>query len=392
MTDTPHSSRPFLWADPAWRAVVAAFAFNGLFFGTWAARIPAFKDKFDLDPQTLGLLLLGLAAGAIVSFPVAGTLSERLGAARLTVLCAWAYGPVFVALAFAPSPIWLAFALLAFGAVHGGMDVVMNAWGAKVETDMGRSTMSIFHALFSVGAGLGAASGYVAARLGMDPTAHFLIVAGAGALVSLPLMIPVARNTLPDPQAGGTPMLALPSRSLILVGLIAFTSSMGEGAMADWSAVFLLTVAEATEAEAALCYTVFSVAMVVVRLMGGVVIARLGPVFACRASAATAFLGLMISIFGGSQALIYMGFALVGMGYAVIMPLAFSRAANDPKIRPGPALAGVATLGYGGLLLGPPIIGFLAQAVGIRLSFLALAALTLLAMVLASQLRMKAKA
>ena len=183
------------------------------------------------------------------------------------------------------------------------------------------------------------------------------------------------------------PLFAWPSGALMLVGLVAFSSSMGEGAMADWSAVFLRETADATEANAALGYAVFSLMMVLTRLAGGLIVERIGPHGTTRASSATACLGLLVAIAGGSVPTVIFGFALMGIGYAVVMPLVFSRAASDPKVPAGPAIASVATLGYGGMLLGPPIIGFVAQFTGMRLSFLVLVALALLAMTLAGRLK-----
>ena len=378
-----------LRADPAWRAVVAAFALNGLLFGAWAARVPAFKEGFALGPGTLGLLLLALAGGAIVSFPFAGALSERWGVQRLSSLCTWGYAPALVALALAPTPLVLGLLLFVFGVFHGSMDVAMNGWGARVEERLGRSTMSFFHAMFSLGAGIGAGSGYLAVRAGLPPLWHFTAVALIGGAITLALMArvpaaPSARSAAPTDR----PLLALPSGPLALVGLIAFTVSMGEGAMADWSAVFLRIAVDATEARAALGYAVFSVTMVATRLCGGLLVERFGPVAVTRASAATAFTGVMLAVAGQTLPLVLTGFALMGIGYAVVMPLVFSRAARDPVVPSGPAIASVATLGYGGMLLGPPVIGFVAQATGMRFSFLVLAALAVLAILLARHLRM----
>ena len=377
-----------LWHDAGWRAIVAAFALNGLLFGAWAARVPAFKDRFDLEPAILGLLLLALAGGAIVSFPLAGALSEKWGPDRLTIRCSWAYAPALVLLAVAPSAVTLGLALFVFGAMHGAMDVAMNGWGARVERKLDRSTMSIFHALFSLGAGLGAASGFLTASIGLGVTVHFCIVAVVGAALALPVMI-AAREQSPETQANKTtgPLFALPTGTLFLVGLVAFSVSMGEGAMADWSAVFLRVSLDVTEAQAALGYAVFSVAMVVIRFAGGVLVQRFGAVATTRASTATAFVGLIIAVASSSLTMTLAGFAFVGIGYAVVMPLVFSRAAMDPTMPSGPAIAAVATLGYGGMLLGPPVIGFVAQLTGVQLSFLVLAALALLAFVLASNLK-----
>lgn len=377
-----------LWHRQNWRAVVAAFVLNGLLFGAWASRVPAFKDGFQLEPSVLGALLLALAGGAIVSFPLAGGLSERLGASRLTVWCSWGYAPALVLLALAPSPFTLGLALFVFGAFHGAMDVAMNGWGAKIEEQLGRSTMSIFHAMFSLGAGIGAASGFVAAKFGIGPFWHFTWVAVLGGIATIAVMNHAAKaEAVSESASDKAPFLSLPSGSLLLVGLIAFSISMGEGAMADWSAVFLRLATEADDASAALGYAVFSVAMVLTRLIGGVVVEHLGPVTTTRASASIAFTGLLFAIFGGSFQAALFGFALMGIGYAVVMPLVFSRAAADPNVPSGSAIASVATLGYGGMLLGPPIIGFIAQVTGMRLSFLVLAALAALAFALANRLK-----
>lgn len=379
---------PRLWQDEGWRAVVAAFVLNGLLFGAWASRVPAFKAGFELEPAVLGALLLALAGGAIVSFPFAGALSEKWGANRLSIGCAWGYAPALVGLALAPSPLTLGLALFLFGLFHGAMDVAMNGWGAQVEARLKRSTMSIFHAMFSLGAGLGAASGYVAARFEITPLWHFVFVAIIGGVCAIGVMQnATAAARTANPLKDKPPLLSWPSGSLLLVGLIAFSVSMGEGAMADWSAVFLKLVTEADEAQAALGYAVFSAMMVITRLGGGVLVERLGPVTTTRASAGTAFLGLMIAIFGGSYPFALWGFALMGMGYAVIMPLVFSRAAADPQVPAGSAIASVATLGYGGMLLGPPVIGFVAELTGMHLAFLVLAALAFLAALLAHRLR-----
>lgn len=310
----------------------------------------------------------------------------------MTVLCAWVYAPALLLLTLSPTTLALAAALFLFGAMHGAMDVAMNGWGAEVEARTARSTMSIFHAMFSFGAGLGAASGFVAVQMGFGPEMHFALVALLGGSIGLAAMIPEKRLYRPSGADGvSNPLVALPSGTLFLVGIIAFAVSMGEGAMADWSAVFLATAADATEAQAALGYAIFSAAMVLTRLGGGVLIEHFGPVTTVRTSAVIAFVGLTIAIVGQGVPIILIGFALTGVGYAVVMPLVFSRAAHDPHVPSGPAIASVATLGYGGMLLGPPVIGFIAQLTGMRLSFIALAGLAILAAVLATKLSMEAQ-
>jgi sugar phosphate permease len=218
---------------------------------------------------------------------------------------------------------------------------------------------------------------------------HYLFVALIGGVAGLGIMIPPSwRDQKANPDSEG-PLVALPTGKLALVGLIAFSVSMGEGAMADWSAVFLRLALDVSDAQAALGYAAFSVAMVATRLTGGYITDRLGPVVTVRASGLIAAFGLIISITAPTLSMALIGFAITGVGYAVVMPLVFSRAASDPVVPSGPAIASVATLGYGGMLLGPPVIGFVAQVTGLSLSFILLIALAMLAAALSGQLRIE---
>ncbi|MFV0292317.1 MAG: MFS transporter [Paracoccus sp. (in: a-proteobacteria)] len=378
-----------MWHDAGWRAVVAAFMLNGLLFGVWASRVPAFKDHFALEAGTLGLLLFALAGGAIASFPLAGALVERWGADRMTVCCACLSCPPLIGIALAPDILSLGMLLFVFGALQGAMDVAMNGWGAQVENRLGRATMSIYHAMFSLGAGLGAASGFIAIRLGLVPLVHFTIMAVIGGAIALYFMLAVRslRKMAVAGKGGHEGVFRLPSGALFFAGIIGFAISVGEGAMTDWSAVYLRSAIHVSEAQAALGYAAFSVAMVLTRLCGTVFVQRLGSISTMRLSGLTAFVGLVVVVLADRLALALLGFALIGVGYAVVMPLVFSRAANDPVIRPGPAIASVATLTYGGLLLGPPLVGFVAQLTDLRVSFAILALLALFAALMAPTLR-----
>jgi MFS family permease len=172
------------------------------------------------------------------------------------------------------------------------------------------------------------------------------------------------------------------------VGLPAFCASVAEGATADWSAVFLVTVRQATEAQAALGYAAFSVAMVAMRLAGDRVIRRLGAVSTARLSGALAAAGIAAVILGPSIEAVLAGFAVLGLGYAVVAPVTFSRAAADPQVPPGQAIASVATLNYGGMMVGPPLIGFIAEGTSLRGAFALLLALSVLMIGLATTLRL----
>ncbi len=369
----------------AWRAVAAMFILNGALFGIWASRIPAVRDRLELSHEALGYGLLFMAAGAVCSFPITGKLTDRFGAVAITRIIAVLYTASLIMLAFANGFWALAAFLFVFGAFHGSMDVAMNAWAAEVEQAYDKPVMSSFHAMWSLGAGLGALSGYTAVQMGLSVVQHFLLAGSIVVGLALALSWVQWKSRRSDAKKGS--VFALPSGALVLVGFTALCGALGEGAVADWSAIFLRDVTGAAESIAALGYAVFSVTMVLFRLAGGFVISRFGPVATARFGGICAALGVYTVVSASEAGLALAGFALMGLGYAVIMPLAFSRAANDPLVPPGQAIASVATLGYGGLLIGPPLIGFLAELMTLRLAFAVLLPLAVLIIVLAGALK-----
>ncbi len=368
-----------------WMAVTAMFVLNGGLFGIWAARVPAVAEAYALSHGALGLVLLALAGGAVCAFPFAGRAVDRFGAAPVTRALALVYPVSLILLPVAPGAVALGFFLFLFGAVHGAMDVAMNAWAAEVERRGTRRVMAGFHAMFSLGAGIGALSGYLAVVAGLPLLQHFLFAS----VVLFAVTYPWARIDWTSDRAErrSDAIFAWPTGPLVLVGVVAFCSSLGEGAMADWSAVYLRDIGKVSEGTAALGYAVFSVAMVVMRLLGDRVTGAVGPVVAARWGGVSAFAGVCLAVLVPVPGAILAGFGLLGLGYAVIVPLAFSRAANDPAIPPGQAISSVATLGYGGMLLGPPVIGFVASLAGLQVAFGVMGVLAALIVVLARALR-----
>ncbi len=369
----------------AWSAVASMFVLNGAYFGIWASRIPAVSDALSLSHETLGLALLFLAAGAVCSFPITGRLVDRFGAYGVTLVVGVLYALSLILLGVAGSYAFLCLALFLFGASHGSMDVAMNAWGAEVDRQYKKAAMSSFHAMWSLGAGLGALSGFAAIQAQMSVLAHFLV---SGAIVAV-LTLAIARIgwTSQRSNLSRGKVFAFPTGVLVLVGLSAFCGAMGEGAVADWSAIYLRDSIGAAESVSTLGYAVFSVAMVAVRFMGGWLIGALGPVLAARLGGAFATVGAIAVVAAAVPSTVLIGLGLMGVGYAVVMPLAFTRAANDPDIPQGQGIASVATLGYGGLLIGPPVIGFLAHLASLRLALAVLVPLALLIVLLAGALR-----
>lgn len=366
-------------------AVSALFFFNGGLFGGWAARVPSIKAALDIGEGTLGLLLLAAAAGAILSFPLAGRLTDSIGAARTSRLVAVLYAPSLPALALASEPWHLALLLFVFGATHGGMDISMNAWGAEVERARGRSTMVSFHAMWSLGAGVGAGVGALAIASGLSVGAHFtvhaLLLAGPTLwLASVPWQSRMGRGRK-------APLIALPRGALVWVGVLGLCAMIGEGAIADWGALLLIERLAADEARAVLAFSFFSVAMVAMRLAGDRIVARLGPVRVARIGGAVTAAGTVLILLAPSVEIAWIGFAVTGAGTATIAPLVYARAARDPVIPPGAALAGVSTLGYGSLFIGPPLIGAIAEVASLTAGFWVLVGMALLVVALAGALR-----
>ena len=351
------------------RAVGALFLINGALIGVWASRIPAITLQYDLSSAMLGVLLLILALGAVIAFPFSGFFMDRVGAGNVTRVTTAAYVLSLVLIPLAPDTIALAAALWLFGAVHGAMDVAMNGWAAKLEAGYGRPIMSSFHALFSVGTGLGAASTYFAASAGIGLFPHMLAAAVVGALVlAWAWWQPEGCDMTPQAKRKA-PLIALPRGQLLAIALIAFCASIGEGGNADWGGLFLIASGGASEARAALAYTAFSIAMVTVRFAGDRLIAMAGPQRVVRLSGLAAITGGLVTMLAPGLELKLLGFVGLGAGFALISPIAYSRAANDRDLPAGAGLAAVATMGYGGMLIGPVIIGALASFLGISTAF-----------------------
>ncbi|OLO07181.1 MFS transporter [Salinicola sp. MH3R3-1] len=372
-------------ASKTWIAVAAMFALNGGLFGTWASRIPTVVERHALDGGQLGLLLLTLAAGAIASFPLAGRASDTFGAARATLIIALAYTIALILIACAPNVWLIGAALCLFGAGHGGMDVTMNSWAGEAERHIAKPVMSTFHAMWSLGAGAGAMGGYLATSFELGLLAHFALV-GIVFWVLTTWLAAIGWPSDTRKPVKGAKRFPLPHGALFWIGLVAMCAALGEGAIADWSALFLVSVTSATQAQGALGYAVFSAAMVVMRLLGTSVIMRLGEVNVARLAGCSAVAGVLLAVIPASFVATLAGFVLLGLGYALIMPLAFSRAANDPDTPPGVAIASVATLGYGGILIGPPLIGFTAHFITLHYAFALLGVLALVIVAKASAL------
>jgi len=344
-------------------AVAAIFFVNGAAFASWVPHIPTVQRKLDLSPGVLGLALLAIAAGSLVSMPIAGWMVARHGSRIVALVAGSLYCAVVPLPLLAPSLPALAVALMLFGVFNGAMDVSMNAHGVAVERQIGRPIMSSLHAMFSIGGIVGAGSAVVLLPLGVTPITHV----GVTALLGFALMLMSARFLLPHAvdSGGDGPHFVLPRGRLLVLGAMGFFILMTEGAMGDWTAVYLRLDLGADAGLAGAGFAVFSAAMSVGRLTGDRLVAAFGP-------AAMVGWGALLAAFGLGGALLLhdplaaiLGFGMVGLGLANIVPILFSAAGRTPGMAPGTAIAAVTTAGYSGFLAGPPMVGFAAEWIGL---------------------------
>jgi MFS family permease len=363
----------------AWWAVVARFLIHGLAVATWVSRIPSVKTALHLGDGIFGFCLFGTAVGSVIGIPVCGWSVTRYGSRRA---CIWTSIGLCLALmlpALATNAMSLFGALFIFGLMLGGNDVAMNSQAVTVERLMGSRTMSRFHAMFSVGGIVGAAGGGWIASHGVTAKEHLILMAAiffALSLATAPLLIEA------PPQAPGHAarmrLRGMPAALLVLCA-IGFCIFLSEGAIADWTAIYLRQVLRAGPGLAAMGYAVFSAAMAVFRLCGDWITNRLGFAWTVRGGALLAACGLSSALLVHSPYWALPGFALVGAGFSSIIPLVFAAGGRIKAVSEGAGVAAVSGLGYLGFLMGPTAIGFISELTSLRMGLGLIVVLSLLA-------------
>ena len=352
-------------------AVSTFFAVMGFISAAWIARIPALTDKLDLDTAQLGTLLLFIAIGSLVAFQFIGRFIERYGSDRTTFLFCLGFVGGLVLLAIAPNAAILAVSLFLYGFAFGATDVAMNAQGVTVEHNLRKPVMGSFHGFFSLGALVGAAVSGVLAQvgIGLEPNLVSFSVLGfvlafwanQGQFQDEPI--------LPgDEPKTKSPRFSLPPRVLWPIGVIAFCGAVGEGAMADWAALYVHDELGGSEGVAAFAFTAFSTTMLIGRFATDRIVAKLGPANVVRAGAIVAAIGLAGGLILNSTESAVIGFSVMGIGLAFVIPVVYSAAGSTPGIPSGRGVAAVATIGYTGFLAGPPLLGILARVTSIQQS------------------------
>ena len=349
--------------------MLALFFVNGFGFGAWVAHLPLFKARLAISDGQVGLALLGAAVASLVSMPLVGSSIARFGSRHVCWVTSTAACAALVLPFYATSYVPFVAAAIVIGAAYSAFDVTINAQAVAVEAAAARPIMSSFHALFSFGGLVG--SGFSAVLIAR----RFPFAAGGTCVAAACLVVVVAAlpKLAPDRPADGAASrgAAAPSgrkRALALLGVLAFLGLVGEGAMSDWTGIYLRSSLGVAAAGSAAGFGAFSVAMALGRASGDRLVALFGSRRAVAGGAALAAAAL-----GGALAVhtvwaAYLGFACVGLGLANVIPVLFSAAGKAPGLAPGVGIALISTIGYGGFVIGPPVIGFTSDALGIRLA------------------------
>src|SRR3954447_26354829 len=357
-------------------AITAVFALNGFLFGTLFARLPALRDRADLSHGQIGLLLLCSTIGLFVMQPVAGALTARLGSRRVVLLGALGYSLGLVPVALAPSAVALAPAFVLIGMGSGILDVSMNVQGVAVENRFGRPILASLHAAFSFGGLAGALAGSLAAAGHAGLQAHFITVAAVGVAVAAL----ARRRLIDDPDTGDAarPLWAGPTRRLAALGALAFCVLLAEGAVNDWVALYFKEHLGTTSSIAAIALATFSLAEATGRLLGDRATLLFGASRLARQAALIAAAGFAAVLAVNVPIVAALGLLATGLRIAVLFPLTLRAAAAQPG-GSGPAIAAVSSLGYIGFVVGPPLIGALAELMSLRAALLVVVALCIAA-------------
>lgn len=353
-------------------ATFACFTLSGVFAGSWFSRIPAVRDHLDADLRTMGTILLCFGLGSFCSMPFGGRLNLRFGSRAVCTTAAVVTCLVVPVLTFITDAVAFGAVLFVAGAMFGMWEVTLNVHGAAVEKASGTTIMSALHGFWSAGLILGSASGALLASHGVGLTPHFVVV-----FPMLAILNGLAASQWRDyhqtrvvhPDSGRRVARAPIGRAvtvpIILIAAMTLCSNVGEGSASDWLALYVHDERGFAAGSAAAVYTVYTVALTVGRLGGSVVIGRLGRVRTLRVAGIVSAIGVGITLTLPGGAGPFIGAGIWGLGLAVVFPAAISAAGDHGGDNAAGAIAAVSTMAYGAFLVGPPLIGLLAQSLSI---------------------------
>jgi MFS family permease len=367
------------------RGVSIFFFLHGLCFASWASRIPTIQSELNLSASSLGTILFALPLGFFISLAFAGWLIAKIGSKKAVVLSSALYSFSLVGIGLSTSPLQVAASLLLFGFFANMLNISVNTQAVAVEELYQKRLMATFHGLWSVAGFAGAALGTWMIGKSVPPLQHFVLVCLfvlTGIAISAFYLVEKDK-----PSDKKSPILALPDKSLLGLGLIAFCSMMVEGAMFDWSGVYFMNVIKVNSELTGIGYTTFMVSMAGMRFLADALAGRFGLRWILQASGLLATIGLLLAVVLPQLIPALLGFLLIGMGVSSVVPMVYSAAGKSKTMSAGMAITAVSSLGFMGFLIGPPLMGFIADASSLRGSFLGLTIMSVAVVVISSLLR-----
>jgi MFS family permease len=363
-------------------SVSVIFFMHGLCFASWASRIPTIQENLVLTSSTLGAILFALPVGFFISLPFAGWLVGKIGSKKVVTSSAVLYSLSLLSIGASSNILELTLSLFSFGFFANLLNISINTQAVVVERLFNRKLMATFHGLWSLAGFTGAAIGTWMIRSAVSPFQHYILISVTFLIVnSICAFYLVNKDEAADEKR---PLFVIPDKSLIGLGVIAFCSMMVEGAMFDWSGIYFIKVVEVNQEFTGIGYTTFMIAMAGMRFLADRLSGNFGLKKMLQASGILTTTGLVLSVLLPQLIPALIGFFLIGLGVSSVVPIVYSAAGKSKTMSPGTALAAVSSLGFMGLLIGPPIIGFIAEASSLRISFLAITAMSTGVIVLAS--------
>ena len=378
---------PLKWQQYAVRAI---FFFSGFGCATWAPLVPIVKQGLSVSDDIMGMLLLCIGIGSFLSMPLSGALARKYGCRKVITIASIIFIIILLAITQVNSVYQLVPLLLVFGSAMGLIDVVMNINAVFVEQASGRSIMSNFHAMWSIGCFVGAGIFGIWLSLGLSPLMATIIAV----LIMLALLSLCYGKLLPygakEDEKEST-LLAIPKGIIIFFSIIIGISFLAEGAVMDWSGIYITEVHGMDIALAGTGYSIYSVAMFLTRITGDYAVNRFGKKIMVAGGLFLSFIGFMLLVFASWEPLIFSAFFLMGIGLANVVPVIYSLAGNQTDMPSGQAVAAMGTFGYLGILCGPAAIGYISNATSLNWAFGVLAVLIIIEITLASYIFSKNK-
>lgn len=366
-------------------AVSTFFFIAGICFASWASRIPEIQHHLHLDDGQLGSVLFALPVGSMISLPVAGFLVTKFGSRIIMFIGSFFYASLLCLLGMVNATWQLVTVLFFFGMSGNLMNISVNTQGVGVEILYKRSIMASFHGLWSLAGFVGASIGTLMVSQKISPLMHFIIIA---CLIAM-LAIIMFRYSLSNDISGQSNEkgFALPDRSLLKLGIIAFCCMACEGCMFDWSGIYFRDIVKTPPHLVTLGYTAFMAMMATGRFVGDRLVTKFGVKRVLQFSGCLIVTGLLTAILIPNLYMTTAGFLLTGFGVSSVVPLTYGLAGKSKTMSAGMAIAAVSTIGYLGFLFGPPVIGYIAKAANLRYSFAFIAVFGFCVIILASKIK-----